>query len=102
MAERHMGQGSQVVYITHPVRSMVPSAFAAARMALTSAWAVGSVVGHTVLWVQDTTLPSLTTAAPDGELPAAIPSRVLAMACCMYWDSDAFVLTVSFSPATTI
>ena len=37
MADRHMGQGSQVVYITHPLRSMTPSSRAAWRMALTSA-----------------------------------------------------------------
>ena len=37
-----MGQGSQEVYISYPLRSNVPSLAAAARIALTSACAVGS------------------------------------------------------------
>src|SRR3954471_16902501 len=88
MADKHMGHGSQVVYITHPVRSMVPRDLAAARIALTSACAVGSVSGQTVLCVHETTLPFFTTAAPNGDFPLAMPSRVLATACCMKSLSD--------------
>jgi hypothetical protein len=59
---------------------MALSALAALRIAFTSAWAVGSVVLHTSLCAQTTTVPFFTTHAPKGEFPAAMPSRVFAMA----------------------
>src|SRR5947209_19057992 len=45
-------------------------------MQLTSAWAVGSVVFQTVLCVTATTSPFRTITDPNGDWPAAMPSRV--------------------------
>ena len=46
---------------------------AAARMQLTSAWAVGSVVCQTVLCVTATTSPPRTIAEPKGDCPGRDP-----------------------------
>lgn len=80
MAARHIGQGSVVEYRTQPLRKMVFRARAALRMQLTSAWAVGSLSRQTVLCVAATTAPSLAMTAPNGDCPAAMPSRVTRIA----------------------
>ena len=65
-----MGQGSQEVYISYPLRSNVPSLAAAARIALTSACAVGSQDVVTRSTPVATITPSLVAiTAPKGPPP---------------------------------
>src|SRR5579875_669660 len=65
-AARHIGQGSQLVYSSQPVRAKAPRARAAARIAFTSACAVGSLVAVTELAPSPTISPWRTTTAPNG------------------------------------
>ena len=61
-----MGHGSQEVYISYPLRLNVPNLEQAARMALTSACAVGSqcdVTRFTPLYI---ITPSYALIAPNG------------------------------------
>ena len=64
-----MGQGSQDVKISHPDRSKVPSFAAAIRIAVTSAWAVGSQASVTPLLPSATISPSRAMTAPNGPPP---------------------------------
>src|ERR1700756_4582718 len=66
MAPRHMGQGSQLVYISQPVSWCVFKILQAWRMAFTSAWAVGSLVLVTLFAARAIIFPSFTTTAPKG------------------------------------
>lgn len=82
-----MGQDSVVVYMTLPTRSIDFAARAAARIAFTSACAVGSVSRQTVLWARERISPPRTTMAPNGDCPPAIPSFVFSTAIRMYASS---------------
>src|SRR5580698_5503840 len=66
-----MGQGSELVYISHPFSEKVFSAAQALRMALISPCAVGSFVAVTVLAASATITPSFTIRAAKGP-PAAL------------------------------
>ena len=79
----HIGQGSQVVATIAPSRKILPTARQASRMAFTSAWAVMSVVSTTVLWEQESSLPSRAIAQPKGLWPAARPCRHFSIAKCI-------------------
>src|SRR4030095_14565535 len=81
MAPRHIGQGSQLVYISQPCRVKEPSWRQAARMATTSAWAVGSLPDVTWLCPSAMTWPLRAMTAPNGPpRPARIFSADRAMA----------------------
>ena len=66
MALKHIGQGSQLVYNSHPDRSKFFSFALAARMASISAWAVGSQEVATRFVPSPIISPSLTTTDPKG------------------------------------
>ena len=61
-----MGHGSQLLKISAPERSKVFRCAQAARMATTSACAVGSLLAVTRLKPSPTTRPSFTMTAPKG------------------------------------
>ncbi len=65
-ALKHIGHGSQLLYRMQPSRRYVPNRFAAWRMAITSAWAVGSPACTTMFQPRPTTSPSFVTTAPKG------------------------------------
>src|SRR6059058_1496973 len=71
-AARHIGHGSQLVYSSHPASTNVPSVRHAARIAFTSACAVGSYVAVTEFAPSPTIRPSCTITAPNG--PPVAPS----------------------------
>src|SRR5271154_4901966 len=66
MAERHMGQGSQLAKRVQSASWKVPRALQASRIATTSACAVGSQVEVTWLLPRPTTIPARTTTHPNG------------------------------------
>src|SRR5438045_5714242 len=66
MAPRHMGQGSQLVYISQLFNWKVCNLPHACRMAVISACAVGSLVEVTTFVPSPTIFPSLTITAPKG------------------------------------
>src|SRR5271165_6616482 len=79
-----MGHGSQLVYISQPLREKVPSAWQALRMALISPWAVGSLVVVTLFAPSPMIFPSLTiTAAKGPPAPERTFSVASSMARCM-------------------
>src|SRR6185312_13156386 len=79
-AAMHIGHGSQVVATIAPSKKMFPVWRQASRIALTSAWAVISVVSTTVLWEHDKISPSRAIAQPNGLWPKAKPWRHLSIA----------------------
>jgi len=66
MAERHIGHGSQVAYIVDPERSKLLIFLHAFRIAVISAWAVGSFCENTRFPPLPIILPSITITAPNG------------------------------------
>src|SRR6266478_2478603 len=84
MAPRHIGQGSHVVYRSQPESWKSPSLWQAARIATTSACAVGSFVAVTRLTPSATIWPSFTIIAAKGppapvrtfSIPKAIARRM--------------------------
>src|SRR5210317_1125632 len=86
MAPRHMGQGSQLEYISQASSWYVFSIWQARLIATTSAWAVGSSVEVTSFMAEDITLPFLTITAPKGPpLPDSTFSLARSMAISIYW-----------------
>lgn len=93
MAAAHIGQGSQVVAITSPDKSIFCSFAQAPRRQLISAWAVMSQVWRTTLWAAWMSSPSgVAMAAPKGELPAAMPCWQTSMAWVMICSGVVIVL----------
>src|SRR6478672_11638426 len=92
MAPRHMGQGSQLAYISHPVNWNVCKCSQACRMATTSACAVGSLLEVTLLAPLAMISPFLTMTAPKGPplqvlilvKDKAIASRINASCCSVF------------------
>ncbi|CAO5156987.1 hypothetical protein FAIPA1_10103 [Frankia sp. AiPs1] len=75
-APAHIVQGSRVTARVVPVRRQEPSVRAAARRAMTSAWAVGSASRSRALKPSPSTVPSAaSTTAPTGTSPCAKASR---------------------------
>src|SRR5207245_9431799 len=66
MADKHIGQGSQLVYKSQSSSWKVLSRRQASRIATISAWAVGSLLEVTSLQPRPTILLDLTTIAPKG------------------------------------
>src|SRR6185312_8007124 len=66
IAPAHMAHGSSVTYSTESSTRQLPRAWAAARRAIISAWAVGSSRSSRSLWPAPITSPSWTTMAPTG------------------------------------
>src|SRR6266498_685528 len=83
--------------------SLTPfTALQAARMAVTSAWAVASEACQTRLCSHAMTFSSRTMQAPKGDWPAAAPSRARAMAIRMYAASFIGVLYLMAKDAETV
>src|SRR3990172_11819786 len=81
MAAAHMAQGSSVTYRSQPVSRSLPSLAHAARIARSSAWAVGSRRASVRLPARASTSPSaLTTTAPIGTSPRSRASSASASA----------------------
>src|SRR5574344_277085 len=72
MALRHIGQGSQEVYILQPSNLNTPNFLQASLIADTSACAVGSLLGTTLFAPVAIISPSFTITAPNGPPPLLI------------------------------
>src|SRR3954447_22750431 len=66
IAPRHIGQGSPDAYRTDPERSALPRILQARLMAISSAWAVASLLEKMLFQPSATGLPSKTSTAPKG------------------------------------
>ena len=74
IAPLHIGQGSPVVYISHPDKSYVFNFLQAFLIAIISPWQVQSLFLRTILWPFEIIFPSLTMTAPKGPpSPFSIP-----------------------------
>lgn len=88
-----MGHGSHEVYISQSLRSKVPSSRAAFLMAVTSAWAVGSLLAVTRFTPVATTSPWRVITAPNGPPPLRTLFTERAMALFM---KSSFVMVLMF------
>src|SRR5215472_3842749 len=75
IAAAHMAQGSNVTYRSQSVSLSLPSAAVAARMATSSAWAVGSRSATVRLPARAITVSPRTIAQPTGTSPRASAAR---------------------------
>ena len=97
IALRHIGHGSQEVYMTQSESLKVSSLRQAALIADTSAWAVGSLLAVTLLAPVAMTSPSLTITAPKGPPPFLTFSTEISIAICIKCLSCSVIFIVSKS-----
>src|SRR5256712_7874033 len=82
-APMHIAHGSIVTYRVPPTSRQVRSCADASRIAISSAWAVGSCQTSRRLCARAATVPATTSTAPIGTSPAAAARRASSNACRM-------------------
>src|SRR5690606_1599552 len=85
---RHMGHGSHELYSTAPGSQYAATSWQAARIATTSACALGSRSTVTRFVPSPTAWPSRTTTAPNGPCPDGTPVTASSTARVSHCSSD--------------